>query len=125
MSECDALELFRKTVTNERDRNSNIMMFKRTPGLMVPSLCTVIKGKCLSECQILNKVSNFEQRFLRDEKVSVKTLETSMQHTSENSKSGRILGNSKNSQRYLIFCQMSKGGGSPLGHLGTIKPGVL
>ena len=68
---------------------------------MVPSLCTVIKGKCWSECQILNQVSNFEQRFLRDEKVSAKTLETSMQHLSENSKSGRILDDSENSPRYV------------------------
>ena len=47
---------------------------------MVASLCTVIKGKCLSECPILNRVSNFEQRFLQDDKVSAKILETLMRH---------------------------------------------
>ena len=57
----------------------------------------------LSECQILNRVSNFEQRFLRDEKVSAKALETSMQPLSENAKSGRILGNSENSPIYIFF----------------------
>ena len=80
---------------------------------MVPSLCTVIKGKCLSECQILNRVSNFEQRFLRDEKVSAKTLETSSRHRSENSESGRIFDNSEKSTRYLNFTEHAQGGYPP------------
>ena len=48
----------------------------------------------------LNGVSNFAQRFLRDGTVLSKTLETSMQHLSENSESGGILDNSQNSLRY-------------------------
>ena len=72
-----------------------------------------IPSEWQSECQILNQVSNFEQRFLRDEKVSAKTLDTSMQHTSENPKSGRILDNSENSLRYLSFCEICRGGVPP------------
>ena len=69
-------------------------------------------------------MSNFEQRFLRDEKVSAKTLETPTQHLSENSKSERILGNSENFLRYLSFRDGDKGG-PPLVPYATIEIGVL
>ena len=91
---------------------------------MVASLCTVIKGNYLPEWHILNRVSNFQQRFLWDEKVSAKTLETPTQHLSENSKSGRILGNSENSLRYLSFRDGDKGGTPPVPYA-TIEIGVL
>ena len=59
------------------------------------------------------KNQNVEQRFLRDEEVSAKTLETSMRHRSENAESGRIWSNSENSSRYLNSTENLWGGGTP------------
>ena len=61
----------------------------------------------------LEKKSKFKQRLLRVEKVSAKTLETWIRHRSENTESGRILDNSKNSSRYLNFTEVVRGGYPP------------
>ena len=65
---------------------------------------------------ISQKKYKFKQRFLQDEKVWAKTLETWSRHRSENAESGRILDNSENSSRYLNFTEIvvRSPGGSPL-----------
>ena len=59
------------------------------------------------------KIYKFKQRFLRVEKVSAKTLETSSRHMSGNAESGRILDNSENYSRYLSFTEPVSGGSPP------------
>ena len=68
------------------------------------------------------KNNKFEQRFLQDEKVWAKTLETWSRHRSENAESGRIWDNSENSSRYLNFTEVPPkcpGGGPPPDGLDT------
>ena len=78
-------------------KHCNVKRATKWPSKQLVGDCQLITWIHQNLC-VFKNISNFEQIFLRDEKVSDKTLETLTQHRSENSKSGRILGNSENSQ---------------------------
>ena len=88
---CKSLVFYYRISKNSENPMTTILLVSLKGKVVVMIL--VYKGfpyKCQPECQIIHHVFNFEQRFLRDEKVSAKTLETSMRHRSENAASGTI-----------------------------------